>query len=174
MVCQRTQQSARYPIKRPSGRRYWLWLLAFSLLSSGCVHRRLTVRSNPPGALVYVDNNEIGTTPVSVDFTYYGARQIRLVKDGYETLKDQVRIKAPWYQYVPIDFVVENLVPMEIDDHRHLTYQLEPQLVTSNDQLLNRAEELRRGNPGVPPAENLPAPRVDDQPPPPAGRPFQP
>lgn len=162
----------RYPgPRRPGGRRRWLCLAVCALiLSTGCVQRRLIVRSNPPGALVYVDNNEIGMTPVSVDFTYYGARQIRLVKDGYETLKDQVRISPPWYQYVPIDFVVENLVPLEIDDHRHLTYQLEPQLVTPNDQLLNRAEELRRGNPGAPPGEVLPAPRLEDLPPPPAQR----
>jgi hypothetical protein len=162
----------RYPGgRRPGGRRRWLCLLACALaLTTGCVQRRLTVRSNPPGALVYVDNNEIGMTPVSVDFTYYGARQIRLVKDGYETLKDQVRISAPWYQYVPIDFVVENLVPVEIEDHRHLTYQLEPQLVAPNDQLLNRAEELRRGNPGMPMGEVLPAPRPEDLPPPPGPR----
>lgn len=50
--------------------------------AGGCVQRRMTVRSNPPGALVYVDDYQIGTTPVSTDFIYYGTRKIRLVKDG--------------------------------------------------------------------------------------------
>src|SRR5688572_10814496 len=41
-------------------------LMGLMLLSaSGCVRRRLNVRSNPPGALVYVDNQQIGTTPCS-------------------------------------------------------------------------------------------------------------
>ena len=39
----------------------WLLLLAFTMAAAtGCVRRRLTVRSNPPGALVYVDNQQIG------------------------------------------------------------------------------------------------------------------
>ena len=66
---------------------------------SGCVERRMTVRSNPPGALLYVDDYEIGATPVSVNFTYYGTRKIRLVKDGYETLTVMQSIPPPWYEY---------------------------------------------------------------------------
>jgi hypothetical protein len=53
---------------------------------SGCVQRRITIRSNPPGALVYVDDYPIGTTPVSTSFVYYGTRKVRLVLSGYETL----------------------------------------------------------------------------------------
>jgi hypothetical protein len=54
--------------------------------AGGCVQRRSTNRSNPPGALVYVDDYQIGTTPVSTDFVYYGNRKVRLVKSGYESL----------------------------------------------------------------------------------------
>ncbi len=125
----------------------WIWLL--SLLSvcaweSGCVERRMTIRSNPPGAVVYVDDYEIGTTPVSTDFTYYGTRKIRLVKNGYETLTVMQPVSVPWYQYVPIDFVAENLVPGNIRDNRTFDYQLVPQAVVPTEQLLDRAEVLRR------------------------------
>src|SRR5690606_3614274 len=53
-------------------------ILAGLLLSQslGCVHRRMTIRSDPPGALVLLEGEEIGYTPVSVDFTYYGTREI--------------------------------------------------------------------------------------------------
>src|SRR5688572_31069760 len=61
-------------------------LIMVALAAGGCVQRRLTIRSNPPGARVYVGDEEIGTTPVSTDFVYYGTRRIRLAKDGYETL----------------------------------------------------------------------------------------
>ncbi len=115
------------------------------LCACGCVRRRMTIRTNPPGALVYVDDYEIGTTPISTNFVYYGQRKIRLVKDGYETKTVLQRIPPPWYQYFPIDFVTENLVPGEIRDHRTLTYNLRPQALVPTDALLGRAEQLRRG-----------------------------
>jgi hypothetical protein len=127
-------------------------VLAAALLSAqgGCVERRMTVRTNPPGALVYVDDYEIGATPVSTDFTYYGTRKIRIVKDGYETLTVMQPISTPWYEYPPIDFFTENLVLGKIRDQRILDYQLKPQMIVPTDQLLSRAEGLRHNNMVVP------------------------
>jgi hypothetical protein len=73
-----------------------LALVAMVANVTGCVQRRFTIRSNPPGAQVYVDDYEIGTTPVSHDFVYYGTRKIRLVKDGYETLTVYQPMPTPW------------------------------------------------------------------------------
>jgi hypothetical protein len=110
----------------------------------------MTIRTNPPGALVYVDDYEIGATPVSTDFTYYGTRKIRIVKDGYETLTVMQPFPAPWYQYPPADFITENFVPGKIRDQRILDYQLKPQMIVPTDQLLYRAESLRHNNLVVP------------------------
>jgi hypothetical protein len=118
--------------------------LACCTLETGCVQRRLTIRSNPPGAVVYVGNQEIGTTPISHDFIYYGSREITLVKDGYETLKVKAELPTPWYDLPGIDFVSENLIPSEIRDHRVLDFQLQPQVIVPTEQLMGRAEELRR------------------------------
>lgn len=109
----------------------------------GCVQRRLIIRSNPPGALVYVDDYQIGTTPIATNFTYYGTRKIRLVKDGYETLTVMQTIPPPWYQIPPLDFITENLLPGELRDHRTFEYQLVPQAVVPTELLLSRAESLR-------------------------------
>ena len=105
----------------------------------------MMIRSNPPGALVYVDDYEIGTTPVATDFTYYGTRKIRLVKDGYETLTVMQPVRPPWYQISPLDFVSENLVPWEVRDERAFAYQLTPQRVVPTEELRARAEQMRRG-----------------------------
>jgi hypothetical protein len=120
---------------------------AFFVCQSGCVQRRMMVRSNPSGALVYVDDQAkpIGVTPCSHDFTYYGTRKFRLVKEGYETVTEMREIPAPWYEYPGIDFVAENFVPGQIRDQRTLDFNLTPQLVVSSDQILSRGEELRRG-----------------------------
>jgi len=102
------------------------------------------IRSNPPGALVYVDDYEIGRTPVAANFTYYGNRKVRLVKDGYETLTLLQPVPTPWYQVPPLDFVSENLVPGKIRDERVFNYQMRPQTIVPPDELLSKAEGLRR------------------------------
>lgn len=101
------------------------------------------VRTNPPGALVYVDNQQIGTTPCAVDFTYYGTREIRMVKPGYETLTVNQPIPTPWYQIPGIDFVSENLVPLKIRDNRTVSFNLLPQRIIPTEELIGRGEQLR-------------------------------
>src|SRR5262249_19124479 len=64
---------------------------------NGCVGRRYTIRTNPPGALVVVNGEEIGRTPVSRNFTYYGDRDINLMLDGYQTQRIIEPVPAPWY-----------------------------------------------------------------------------
>ena len=93
-----------------------------------------------------MDDYEIGTTPVSTDFIYYGTRKIRIVKDGYETLTVMQPFPAPWYEFPPADFITENFVPGKIRDQRILDYQLKPQMIVPTDQLLSRAEGLRHNN----------------------------
>jgi hypothetical protein len=175
-----TFRQIRRAVARVGHRLAWLCALLVCALPAGCVQRRLTIRSNPPGALVYVDDHPIGTTPVSTDFVYYGTRKVRLVQSGYETLNVLQPIPAPWYQYPGLDFVTENLVPGEIRDDRVVEYQLQPQVVVPGEQLLERGENLRRGAAAAPPVPVGPAgpsygPPIEPRPglpssPPPASR----
>jgi hypothetical protein len=112
---------------------------------AGCVTRRLTIISDPPGATVFVDNDEVGVTPCSVSYIYYGTRQITLVKDGYETRTAMQELPAPWYEYFPIEFVSENLIPWELRDERTVEFKLLPQVLTPVSQILQRGEDLRQG-----------------------------
>lgn len=117
--------------------------LASCLLDAGCVRRRLTIRTNPPGAQVFVDNQEIGTTPCSASFVYYGTRNITLIKPGYRTEKVSQRLNPPWYEISPLDFVSENFVPMELRDERVVDVQLVPEEIVPQQKLLDRAQSLR-------------------------------
>ncbi len=104
----------------------------------------MIIRTNPPGAAVYVDDNEVaGLTPVAISPIYYGTRKIRLVKDGCETLTLLQSVPAPWYEFPPLDFISETLVPGTIRDVRTFDYQLQPQALVPGDELLGRAEGLR-------------------------------
>lgn len=111
----------------------------------GCVHRRITIDSVPSRALVVVDGEEIGTTPASVDFTYYGTREIKLVKDGYETLTLDQPVPPPWYQVPPLDFFSDNFAMGNTSDRRNFVYQLQPRATgqAETQGLLDRAESLR-------------------------------
>lgn len=107
------------------------------------MHRRMTVRSDPPGALVLVDGTEVGYTPAQVDFTYYGTREISLVKDGYETLTVMQKVPTPWYQVPPVDFVSDNFLPVKVTNRHEFLYTMQPQVVVPTDELLKRADGLR-------------------------------
>ncbi len=131
----------------------WVLTVAVTILvlaGGGCVERRLIIRTNPPGALAYVDDNEVGLTPVAISPIYYGSRKIRLVKDGCETLTVIQSVPPPWYEIPPLDFFSETLVPGKLRDVRTYDYQLQPQGVIPEGELLARAENLRRGTPTVP------------------------
>ena len=118
--------------------------LVLSMLLSGCVRRRMTVRSNPPGATVYLDGKEIGRTPFSTNFDFYGKREFRVVKDGYETRTVILPVRAPWYQWFPLDFGAEVLLPGKLTDRKYYEINLQPSVVMPTTELLGRAEELRR------------------------------
>lgn len=127
--------------------------LAGAMLAScgGCVQRRMTIVSNPPGAMVYIGEQEIGTTPVSTDFVYYGNRKIRLEKPGFETLTVDQPIPAPWYQIPPLDLFSDNFALHEIRDERVLAYDLVPQVVVPRQELIRRADAIRQANGGPAP-----------------------
>lgn len=127
----------------------WQAVAAASLVllaTAGCVRRRLTVRSNPAGAVVHVDNQRIGTTPCSVDYVYYGTREIRLSAPGYETKTINQPLPAPWYQAPGIDFISENLVPAQIEDTRTVSFDLTRQRLEPAGDIITRGEALRQAN----------------------------
>lgn len=113
------------------------------LAATGCVRRRLTVRTNPPGAMVYVDREPIGASPASVPFTYYGTRQIVAVGDGYRTETVLRTFYPPWYQIPPLDFVAESLWPWKIRDQRVVDLTMVAEPTVSTEELVGRAEDLR-------------------------------
>ncbi len=124
--------------------RFTLWLLVLlAAASSGCVRRRMMVRTNPPGATVSVDNQVIGTTPAASSFVYYGTREFRIEKDGYRTETIRRRFNPPWYEFPGLDFVSETLWPGEIRDERIIDVELVPKTLEPTENVVQRADALR-------------------------------
>jgi len=43
-----------------------------ALLLTGCVERKLTINTEPAGAMVTLNDEQIGESPVTVTFNWYG------------------------------------------------------------------------------------------------------
>jgi len=123
--------------------RVLLIVLLLCLTQMGCMHRRVTIYSDPLGALVKVDGRVIGYTPASFDFTWYGTREVQLLKDGYETQTQQLRVDAPWYQRFPLDFVSDNFAGTHIRDDRQISIRLQPRRRESSTDVIQRGRSLR-------------------------------
>ena len=119
-------------------------LIGFALI--GCVERRMTIRTNVDnqgGALVYIDDQEVGYSPVSTGFTYYADRQVRLIKDGYETETLVQPIRSPWWDSLLVEFFTENIWPFTLRDDREFHYDLKPTVQVSTGEVIGRGQQLR-------------------------------
>jgi hypothetical protein len=121
--------------------------LGGAIAMTGCygqVQRTLTIESEPGGALCWLNDNEVGHTPVTVPFTWYGTYGVRLEMPGYEPLVTEAVVKAPAYEWIPLDLAFETVVPgVHYDTHAYkfVMKKAEP---TDADALRKRAEGFRK------------------------------
>ena len=115
----------------------------FAALLAGCVERQLTIVTEPPGAMVTLNDEQIGVSPVTVSFNWYGDYWVRLSKDGYQTLDTHRELKGPWYDHFPFDFVVQIADPTRVVDSYEWTFQLEPKQYPTRTELVGQAQALR-------------------------------
>ena len=118
--------------------------LVASLILCGCVERRLTINTKPQGAVVALNDEEIGESPVSVNFNWYGDYCVRISKEGYETLNTHRDLKGPWYDHFPFDFFAQIVNPKRIVDSYEWTFELSPRRQISRDELIQNARELKK------------------------------
>jgi hypothetical protein len=136
-------------------RSFYLLILVTAVFAfSGCVTRSITVKTNPSNALVYIDDELIGESPVSMPFTFYGTRKVMIERkdeDGVLTHERTIafeKIKAPVYEIFPLDFFSELVWPFKIKDDQVLSYnlvELDPLPIKERQaKMLKSAEELRQ------------------------------
>lgn len=118
--------------------------LIVSLLLSGCVERNLTINTEPQGALVILNDEEIGTSPVTVSFEWYGDYWVRISKEGYESLNTHRPLKRPLHDYPPFDFFAQLISSERIVDSYEWTFPLESKKQISREELIQAAEKLEK------------------------------
>ncbi len=120
-----------------------LVILLFGLFTGGCVERRLTINTEPKGALVILNDEEIGTSPVTVSFNWYGDYAVRISKEGFETLNTHRKLEGPWYDKFPFDFFAGILSSKRIVDSYEWTFELDPKQQIDSQQLIEKALEAK-------------------------------
>lgn len=128
-----------------------LALFLLSLTSVGCVERRYTIRTDPPGALVNVNGEESGISPVSVSYEYYGDRRVTIQAEGYETIHSEMPLQAPWWNNAFTGFFTENLVPFTLRDEREFRFTMAPAVSSETGDLVGRGQQLRQQAQAPPP-----------------------
>jgi len=119
--------------------------LLVALGTAGCVERKMTITSTPPGAIVYISDVEKGRTPLTVDFTWYGDYDVIVRRQGYQTLKTHAELNAPLYEIPPLD-LLSAIAPWTYHDRRYLHFDLQKIVPSSDSDLVGRADALAKQN----------------------------
>lgn len=119
-------------------------ILAMVITISGCVERKLTINTNPPGGLITLNDEEVGVSPVTVAFSWYGDYRVQITKEGFTTLNTHRKLKAPLHDGFPMDFFAEILWPARIVDEYDWTFELTPYVAPDRDKLIQQAQETRK------------------------------
>jgi len=107
----------------------------------GCVRRTMTITSEPPGALVMLNDREVGRTPVEVEFLWYGDYDVRLSLDGHDPLVTKGKVRSPLWDTIPLDIFAE-MSPGKHEVRRALHFELTPSVV-DDTALVERARRMR-------------------------------
>jgi hypothetical protein len=100
---------------------------------TGCVQRKLTVKTDPAGAVVWLNDREMGRTPFTHEFLWYGNYDVVVRKDGWQTLKTTQHITAPFWQFVPFDAITDFL---PLQDNETMSFKLKPDAPVDPQALL--------------------------------------
>jgi len=115
-------------------------LSALLIATIGCVQRTISITSDPNGALVYLNDKEVGRTPIEVPFKFYGTYDVRLEKDGYTPLWTHQEAKAPLWEAPGPDLIGEAIPGNKVELQWHFT--MEQQAFVEETDLIGRAREM--------------------------------
>jgi hypothetical protein len=122
-----------------------LFLIGFFISScflTGCVERKLTITTEPAGALVLLNDDEIGTSPVTVGFEWYGDYNVRISKESYVTLVTHRNLPRPLRDRFPFD-LLDDMFRTRVDEYSW-NFQLEPYTPPVKEDMIDRAVSLRK------------------------------
>jgi len=92
--------------------------------------------------MVMLNDEEIGISPVTASFNWYGDYNITISKPGFQTLHTHRKLASPWYDHFPIDFFAQILYPGRIVDYYEWSFELAPQKKIDRQELIEAARRF--------------------------------
>jgi hypothetical protein len=138
------------------------------MCSGGCLKRTISVTTDPPGALVWINDVEVGRTPLETDFTYYGDYDVRLRREGYEPIVTHANADTPVQELPGIDLVSE-VLPVRLHNVVQWHWDLVPVVESAPGKesaeagVIARANDLRAMVPVDPNAPVVPKKAKDSK-----------
>ena len=111
-------------------------------LCTGCVERKITIITEPAGAIVSLNDEEIGASPVTVGFEWYGDYSVRITKQGYQTLNTHQDLKRPLRDRAPFD-LFDDILSKRTDEYTW-RFKLEPYKQLEKEQMIEDAKKLQK------------------------------
>lgn len=112
-----------------------------SLCMVGCLQRTISITSQPSGALVYLNDEEVGRTPVVVPFTYYGTYDVRLEHADAEPLWTSQKADAPLYDLPGPDLIAEAVPDGKVELKWH--FEMRDRQPDDADLVIEHGRQLR-------------------------------
>ncbi|MBC8203215.1 MAG: PEGA domain-containing protein [Planctomycetes bacterium] len=116
-------------------------LVLILLLSTGCVKRTLSITTTPSNALVWLNDREVGRTPLEIEFLYYGEYDVRIQHVDSESLMTTRWVKSPWWDMPFVDLAAEAM-PFDLNANPVWHFDLQPRN-NNLDDLVQRANSFR-------------------------------
>jgi len=133
------------------------------LVPAGCLKHSISITSDPPGALVWLNDVEAGRTPLETDFTFHGVYDVRLEREGYEPIVTKAKANPPIQEIPGIDLLAA-AAPTRFNHVIRWHYVMQP-VAESKDpkqaerDLITRARAMRTS--ATPPSAGWIPPAAD-------------
>ena len=117
-----------------------------SCMLVGCTERQLLIRTDPPGARVSVNGKPLGVAktdePLVWRFDHYGVVLLEADFTDRDKVHLPYRLKTPWWQKTPIDFIPDVIIPWRIRDTHEVTLELPKHPDMTPEEVQRRIEHL--------------------------------
>jgi len=131
----------------------FLILLTGSLpvFTFGCMERFMVIKTTS-GANLWLDGEKVSERTrikgadrdeFKIPFDHYGTHIATLRAYAHNSRTEKVELDTPWYQWFPLDFLTDLIIPATITNTHEFDFPLEKLTAVDEDTLLKRAEEFR-------------------------------